>query len=116
MVDTVKSHPVTAELTARQLLAFSALDPQVRVVKNSLAVQIVADTVVAGSILTGHLPLGARVAAAWLGSNPLTHIVAGGVACVGKIDAANRNAARQAKSRQRRQLHVNQNGMPGQTG
>ena len=88
IVNSVKSHPVTAELMARQQLAFSLLDPQVRVVKNSLTVQIVAGTVIAGSIFTGHLPLAAGVTAAWLGSTPLTHLVAGGVACVGEIDAA----------------------------
>ena len=83
----VSRHPITAEFNAREKLAFEILHPQVQVVKNSPTAQIVAGTIIGGLFLTGNWGTAAAVAGCWLGSKPLTHFVAGGVSCVGAVDA-----------------------------
>ncbi len=79
--------PTAAELKARQQLAFSVLDPQVRIVKRSPTAQIAFGSVVSGLLLTGNWGTAAVVTGCWLGSRPLTHVVAGGVGAVGLVDA-----------------------------
>lgn len=83
----VRRHPITAELKAREKLAFEILDPQVQVVKNSPTAQIVAGTIIGGLFLTGNWGTAAAFAGCWLGLKPLTHFVAGGVSSVGMVDA-----------------------------
>jgi len=82
----VRRHPITAEFNAREKLAFEILHPQVQVVKNSPTAQVVAGTIIGGLFLTGNWGTAAAVAGCWLGSKPLTHLVAGGVSCVGVAD------------------------------
>ncbi len=84
---TMKDHPTAVELRAREKLAFEILHPQVQVVKNSPTLQIVAGTIIGGLFLTGNWGTAAAVAGCWLGSKPLTHLVAGGVSSVGMVDA-----------------------------
>ena len=68
--------------------AFNILHTDVELVKRSPSVQIAAGTIVGGLFITGHIAPAVALAGAWLGSRPLTHLVATGVACVGEVDAA----------------------------
>lgn len=77
---------------SRRRAAFEILHPQVEIAKRSTTVKVVAGTAIAGSLLAGQLNLALALAAAWLGSRPLTHVAAGGVASVGTLDDALRAA------------------------
>jgi hypothetical protein len=83
----VKSHPVASNLTARQRIAFSVLHPQVQIVKRSPVVQIVAGSLITAAVVSGNWGTAAAITGCWLGAKPLTYAVAGGVACVGAVDA-----------------------------
>jgi hypothetical protein len=76
-----------ARWMARRRMAFEVLHPQVEIAKRSTTVKVVTGTAIATSIVTGQFNLAVALAAAWLGSKPLTHVVAGGVASVGTVDA-----------------------------
>lgn len=78
--------PTVAEGKARQELACLILDPQVQVMKNSPTAQSVVGTIITAAILTGHWGTATVVTGCWLGSKPLTRVVAGGVAGVGMLD------------------------------
>ena len=56
--------------------------------EGSPLVQVTWGTAVTGLALTGHWAAAATLTAGWLGSRPITHVAAGGVAVVGEIDAA----------------------------
>jgi hypothetical protein len=79
--------PAVAALKLRHQVAFSVLDPQVEIVKKSPTVKIVAGTVLTAAILSGNWGLAAGLAGCWIGTRPVTHVVASGVACVGAVDA-----------------------------
>ncbi len=82
----VENHPITTELRSRENTAFSLLDPQVRIIKNSPTVQIVFGCAVSGLMLTGNVTMAAILTSCWFGSKPLTHVAAAGVAGVGMVD------------------------------
>ena len=91
----MRSHPITTELAVRERLAFTVLHPQVEVAKRSTSVRIVAGTIFTASILTGNWGTTAAIAGCWVGTRPLVHVAAGGVACVGAVDARLLAAIRQ---------------------
>ena len=82
-----QSLSVLTRLKTRHDTVFAVLHPQVELVKSSPTVQIATGVGIAGLIVTGNIAAAVTTAGAWIGSKPLTHIVAGGLACVGEIDA-----------------------------
>jgi hypothetical protein len=78
--------PTAAELKARHAVAFAILHPQVEIAKASPTVQTAVAATIAGLVFTGNWGMAAGLTAAWLGSKPLTHLVADGVAGVGTVD------------------------------
>lgn len=82
------SIPSGVGLKARHDVAFAVLHPQVEVAKRSPTAQIAVGTGVLGLVFTGHLGAAAGLLGAWIGSKPLTHVIAGGLACIGELDAA----------------------------
>lgn len=82
----VENHPISVELKARQHIAFTLLDPQVRIVKRSPTVQLAFGTAITGLLLVGNVTTAAILSGCWFGSRPLTHVAAAGVAGVGMVD------------------------------
>ena len=83
-----QSLSVLTRLKARHDTAFAVLHPQVELAKSSTTVQIATGVGIAGLLVTGNITAAAATAGAWIGSKPLTHVVAGSLACVGEIDTA----------------------------
>ena len=83
----VKAHPVAAELKDRQQVAFSVLHPQIQVVKRSPTAQVIVGTIITAAVVSGNWGTAAVVTGCWLGSKPLTHVAAAGVALVGLADS-----------------------------
>ena len=83
---------VLTRLKSRHDTAFAVLHPQVEITKASPTVQIATSVGITGLIVTGNFVAAAATAGAWIGSKPLAHIVASGLACVGEVDAALRKA------------------------
>lgn len=84
---SAERHPVTVELKARQQIAFSLLNPQVRIVKTSPTVQLAFGGAISALLLTGNITTAAILTGCWFGSRPLTHVAAAGVAVVGLVDS-----------------------------
>jgi hypothetical protein len=77
-----------AGLKARHNAIFATLHPQVEAVKGSPVAQLTVGTSVLGLLVTGSLGSAAGLLGAWIGSRPLTHAVAGSLACVATLDEA----------------------------
>lgn len=68
--------------------AFAVLHPQVEALKSSPTAEISVSTGILGLVFTGHLGAAAGLFGAWVGSRPLTHAIAAGMACIGTLDEA----------------------------
>jgi len=80
--------PTAVELSARQRIAFDVLHAQAQVVKGSPTIQLAFAASVAGLVATGRWGTAAGLAGVWLGTKPISHAIAGGVAAVGTLDRA----------------------------
>jgi len=80
--------PTAVELSARQRIAFEVLHAQAQVVKGSPTIQLAFAASVAGLVATGRWGTAVALAGVWLGSKPIAHAIAGGVAAVGTLDNA----------------------------
>lgn len=73
---------------SRHDAAFTVLHPQIEAVKRSPTTQVTVATTILGLVFTGSFGTAAGLFGAWIGSKPLTHVVAGGMAAVATLDAA----------------------------
>lgn len=83
-----RATPALRGLRAKHDAAFAALDAQVQVAKRSAVAQLAVGGGVIGLTLTGHFGPAAGLLGAWIGSRPLTHVVAAGLACIAALDEA----------------------------
>jgi hypothetical protein len=92
---------LVAELKQRHDSAFSVLNAQVEAAKQSPSVQITTGVTIVGLLFSGRWASAAGLAGAWIGSRPLVHVAAGGVACVGMLDVRVKAAVQRSKQGKR---------------
>ena len=86
VLKVVRSHPLTAELAVCEKQTFEVIHPPVEAVKRSLCMQITVGSIVGGLVLGGNWSAAATIAGGWYGSKFVTHVAAGGAACVAALD------------------------------